>query len=74
MESWGAVAGTQSQRYEPGGLIRLVGVKRVRRRTVGRSAWETGQDVPSIAALSTSCTYRLPVVARIRAGRGLVPQ
>ena len=59
MDSWGAMAGAQCQPYEAGELIRLVGVRRVRLRMVGRSAWGTGQVVLSIAALYTSCTYRL---------------
>jgi len=59
MESRGAMAGAQCQPYEAGELIRLVGVRRVRLRMVGRSAWGTGQVVLSIAALYTSCTYRL---------------
>ena len=59
MESRGAMAGAQCQPYEAGELMRLVGVRTVRLRTVGRSAWETGQVVLSSAALYTSCAYRL---------------
>jgi len=44
---------------EEDGLIRMVGVGRVRLRTIGPSVWGTGHDVLSIAALSTSCRYRL---------------
>jgi len=34
MESWGAIARAQSQRYEAGGLMLLVVVRRVRLRSV----------------------------------------
>jgi len=56
MDSWGAMAGAQCQPYEAGALMPLVGVRRVRLR---RSACGTGHDVLPIAALSTSCTFRL---------------
>ena len=37
----------------------MVGVRRARLRTMGPSVWGTGLAVLSIAAFSTSCTYRL---------------
>ena len=69
MESRGAMAGAQCQPYKAGELIRLVGVRRVRLRTVGRSAWGMSQVVLSIAALYTSCTYRLPTGCSVARGR-----
>jgi len=77
MEECPSTAGAQCQRYEEGGIIRLVGMRRVRVRTVDRSARGTGQDALSNLKplhLLSIAPAASPVVPRIRADRGPGPQ